>query len=87
MREGVIQQIGAPTEIYNEPANSFVADFIGESNILNGTMIRDGLVEFVGLQLECVEKGFPPNEPVDVVVRPETSTSSKSPTLRNLAVW
>jgi spermidine/putrescine transport system ATP-binding protein len=71
MRDGVIQQIGAPTQIYNEPENSFVADFIGESNIMNGIMIRDGLVEFAGLQFECVDKGFQPNEPVDVVVRPE----------------
>jgi spermidine/putrescine transport system ATP-binding protein len=71
MREGVIQQIGTPTEIYNEPVNSFVADFIGESNILNGVMIKDRLVEFAGHQFECVDKGFEPNEPVDVVVRPE----------------
>ena len=71
MREGVIQQIGTPAQIYNEPENSFVADFIGESNILNGVMIRDCLVEFAGHQFECVDKGFSPNEPVDVVVRPE----------------
>jgi spermidine/putrescine transport system ATP-binding protein len=71
MSEGKIQQIGSPIEIYNEPANSFVADFIGESNILNGTMIEDELVEFAGHQFECVDKGFTPNEPVDVVVRPE----------------
>jgi spermidine/putrescine transport system ATP-binding protein len=71
MSEGIIQQIGTPTEIYNEPANSFVADFIGESNILNGVMIRDNLVEFAGHQFECVEQGFEPNEPVDVVLRPE----------------
>jgi spermidine/putrescine transport system ATP-binding protein len=71
MSEGKIQQIGSPIEIYNEPANSFVADFIGESNILNGIMIEDELVEFAGHQFECVDKGFAPNEPVDVVVRPE----------------
>jgi spermidine/putrescine transport system ATP-binding protein len=71
MSEGVIQQTGTPTEIYNEPSNSFVADFIGESNILNGIMIRDNLVEFAGHQVECVDKGFEPNEPVDVVLRPE----------------
>jgi len=71
LREGVIQQIGTPTEIYNEPTNSFVADFIGESNILNGTMIKDNLVEFAGHQFECVDKGFALNEPVDVVLRPE----------------
>lgn len=71
MSEGKIQQIGTPTEIYNEPANSFVADFIGESNILNGAMIEDELVEFAGHRFECVDKGFALNEPVDVVVRPE----------------
>ena len=69
--EGKIQQIGTPTDIYNEPVNSFVADFIGESNILNGTMIRDGLVNFCGHDFECVDKGFGENKPVDVVVRPE----------------
>lgn len=71
MSEGEIQQIGTPTEIYNEPANSFVADFIGESNILNGIMIEDSLVEFAGHRFECVDKGFGQNVPVDVVVRPE----------------
>jgi spermidine/putrescine transport system ATP-binding protein len=71
MREGVIQQIGTPAQIYNEPINSFVADFIGESNILNGTMIEDCLVEFAGHRFECVDKGFGANEPVDVVIRPE----------------
>jgi spermidine/putrescine transport system ATP-binding protein len=71
MRDGVVQQIGTPTEIYNEPVNSFVADFIGESNILNGIMIEDNLVEFAGHRFECADKGFAPNEPVDVVVRPE----------------
>ena len=71
MSEGKIQQIGSPIEIYNEPINAFVADFIGESNILNGVMIKDELVEFAGHQFECVDKGFASNEPVDVVVRPE----------------
>jgi len=71
IRDGVIQQIGTPIEIYNEPANAFVADFIGESNILNGIMIEDELVEFAGHQFECVDKGFAPNEPVEVVIRPE----------------
>jgi len=71
MSEGRIQQIGTPVEIYNEPANAFVADFIGESNILNGTMIEDSLVEFAGHRFECVDKGFGLNTPVDVVVRPE----------------
>lgn len=71
MREGVIQQIGTPAQIYNEPENSFVADFIGESNIVNGVMIKDLLVEFAGHRFECVDKGFTDNEPVDVVIRPE----------------
>ena len=69
--DGVIQQIGTPTDIYNEPQNAFVADFIGESNILNGTMIKDKLVEFAGHEFECVDEGFGENVPVDVVVRPE----------------
>ena len=71
MNEGKIQQIGTPTDIYNEPQNSFVADFIGESNILNGRMVKDRLVEFVGHEFECVDEGFGENVPVDVVVRPE----------------
>ena len=71
MDDGVIQQIGTPTDIYNEPQNAFVADFIGESNILNGTMVKDKLVEFVGHEFECVDEGFGENVPVDVVVRPE----------------
>ncbi len=71
MSEGRIQQIGGPTEIYNEPINSFVADFIGESNILNGTMICDRRVKFAGTEFECVDEGFGENTPVDVVVRPE----------------
>jgi spermidine/putrescine transport system ATP-binding protein len=69
--DGVIQQIGTPTDIYNEPQNAFVADFIGESNILNGTMIKDKLVEFAGHEFECVDSGFGENVAVDVVVRPE----------------
>ena len=69
--EGNIQQIGTPTDIYNEPQNAFVADFIGESNILNGTMIKDKLVEFAGHQFDCVDEGFGENVAVDVVVRPE----------------
>ena len=71
MSEGKIQQIGTPTDIYNEPVNSFVADFIGESNILNGTMVKDKEVEFIGHKFECVDAGFGTNVPVDVVVRPE----------------
>ena len=69
--DGNIKQIGTPTDIYNEPQNAFVADFIGESNILNGTMIKDKLVEFAGHQFECVDEGFGENVAVDVVVRPE----------------
>ena len=71
MNEGKIQQIGTPTDIYNEPQNSFVADFIGESNILNGRMVKDRLVEFAGHEFECVDEGFGENVDVDVVVRPE----------------
>lgn len=71
MNEARIQQIGTPTDIYNEPLNSFVADFIGESNILNGTMIKDKLVRFCDTEFECVDEGFGENTPVDVVVRPE----------------
>lgn len=71
MNEGKIQQIGTPTDIYNEPQNSFVADFIGESNILNGRMICDRKVEFAGHEFDCVDDGFGENVDVDVVVRPE----------------
>ena len=71
MSEGKVQQIGTPTDIYNEPANSFVADFIGESNILNGIMLKDCKVQFLSREFECVDKGFGENVPVDVVIRPE----------------
>ena len=71
MNGGHIQQIGSPIDIYNEPTNAFVADFIGESNILNGCMPQDCLVEFAGKKFECVDKGFGKNETVDVVIRPE----------------
>ena len=71
MDKGHIQQIGKPEDIYNEPKNAFVADFIGESNILDGVMIEDYLVEFFGRKFKCLDKGFEPNEPVDVVIRPE----------------
>ncbi len=71
MDGGVIQQIGTPLDIYNEPKNAFVADFIGESNILDGVMIDDCLVDFSGHRFECLDKGFGKNEAVDVVVRPE----------------
>ncbi len=71
MDGGAIQQIGSPTDIYNEPRNAFVADFIGESNILDGIMHADFSVEFQGMKFQCVDKGFGKDEPVDVVVRPE----------------
>lgn len=71
MKDGEIQQIGSPIDIYNEPENRFVASFIGESNIIEGNMIEDCLVSFDGFQFECVDKGFKPNEEVEVVLRPE----------------
>ena len=71
MDKGRIQQIGTPEDIYNEPKNAFVADFIGESNILDGVMLEDYVVKFFGRKFQCVDKGFAPNEPVDVVIRPE----------------
>lgn len=71
MDGGKIQQIGSPQDIYNEPRNAFVADFIGESNILDGVMHEDYLVEFFGRKFKCLDAGFAPKEPVDVVIRPE----------------
>ena len=71
MDKGRIQQIGRPEDIYNEPKNAFVADFIGESNILDGVMLDDCLVKFFGRSFTCVDKGFEKNEAVDVVIRPE----------------
>ena len=71
MADGKIQQIGTPTDVYNEPQNAFVADFIGESNILDGVMIADRSVRFAGHTFECLDGGFAENEPVDVVIRPE----------------
>ena len=71
MSEGKIHQIGSPIDIYNEPKNAFVADFIGESNIVDGIMLRDRQVSFSGHTFECVDSGFGQNTPVDVVVRPE----------------
>ena len=79
MNDGVIQQIGTPIDIYNEPVNSFVADFIGESNILNGTMVKDKIVNFLGHDFECVDEGFGENIPVDVVIRPEDIYLMQSP--------
>ena len=71
MADGKIQQIGSPTDIYNEPENAFVADFIGESNIIDGVMLDDYKVRFSGHEFECLDKGFDKNESVDFVVRPE----------------
>ncbi len=71
MNEGKIQQIGSPIDIYNEPENAFVADFIGESNILDGVMKADYRASFSGKTFDCLDSGFAPNEPVDIVVRPE----------------
>ncbi len=71
MNEGIIQQIGTPIDIYNEPKNAFVADFIGESNIVDGIMVEDYVVDFAGHRFKCLDKGFGSNEAVDVVVRPE----------------
>ena len=71
MDKGCIQQIGTPEQIYNEPKNAFVADFIGESNIIDGIMLEDKLVQMYGRKFPCLDTGFAPNEPVDVVIRPE----------------
>lgn len=71
MNQGYIQQIGTPEDIYNEPTNAFVADFIGESNLIDGMMPKDRLVELLGVKFPCVDEGFPLNTPVDVVIRPE----------------
>ena len=71
MDKGRIQQIGSPEDIYNEPKNAFVADFIGESNIIDGVMLEDNLVQMYGKKFPCLDGGFAPNEPVDVVIRPE----------------
>ena len=71
MNQGYIQQIGTPEDIYNEPTNAFVADFIGESNILDGIMVKDRLVEVLGVKFPCVDEGFGCDKPVDVVIRPE----------------
>ncbi|MDD4772317.1 MAG: ABC transporter ATP-binding protein [Eubacteriales bacterium] len=76
MSNGIIQQIGSPQDIYNEPSNAFVADFIGESNIVSGIMRRDHLVEFCGYTFECLDSGFEESEEVDVVIRPEDITLS-----------
>lgn len=71
MNQGYIQQIGSPEDIYNEPNNAFVADFIGESNIIDAMFVEDKVVEILGQKFPCVDKGFGKNKPVDVVIRPE----------------
>ncbi len=71
MNQGYIQQIGSPMDIYNEPQNAFVADFIGNSNIVSATMVEDELVNIFGTKIKCVDKGFGKNQPVDAVIRPE----------------
>lgn len=71
MNDGVIQQIGTPQKVYDEPSNAFVANFIGESNIISGVMPRDYRVAFLGEELDCLDKGFEKNEKVDLVIRPE----------------
>lgn len=79
MNQGYIQQIGSPERIYNEPENAFVADFIGESNILPAVMIEDRLVEILGAKFACVDEGFGRNKPVDVVIRPEDVELTQNP--------
>lgn len=79
MNKGVIQQIGTPQDIYNEPVNRFVADFIGESNIIEANMVEDLKVRFDGIIFDCIDRGFMPNQPVDVVIRPEDMSFTKDP--------
>ena len=71
MKDGAVQQIGTPTDIYNEPQNAFVANFIGESNIIRGRFVEDKLISFYGREFQCVDKGFEKNSPVQIVIRPE----------------
>ena len=86
MKDGNIQQVGAPVDIYNEPKNAFVADFIGESNILDGIMLCDRSVLICGHESECVDSGFGENAPVDVVIRPEdiTITSAENRKIKGI---
>lgn len=88
MNQGYIQQVGTPEDIYNEPQNAFVADFIGDSNLLSGTMICDRKVDICGQVLECVDVGFGENNPIDVVIRPEDLilTSPEEGTIRGKVV-
>jgi spermidine/putrescine transport system ATP-binding protein len=85
MNKGVIQQVGTPQDIYNEPVNRFVADFIGESNIIEANMIEDLHVRFDGITFECIDKGFGVNEPVDVVIRPEDLVLVSNPSEGQIA--
>lgn len=71
MKDGAVQQIGTPTDIYNEPQNAFVANFIGESNIIRGRFVEDKLISFYGREFQCVDKGFEKDAPVQIVIRPE----------------
>lgn len=71
MKDGAVQQIGTPTDIYNEPQNAFVANFIGESNIISGRFVEDKLISFYGREFQCVDKGFEKDAPVQIVIRPE----------------
>ena len=71
MKDGAVQQIGTPTDIYNEPKNAFVANFIGESNIIRGRFVEDKLISFYGREFQCVDKGFEKDAPVQIVIRPE----------------
>ncbi len=87
MKDGEIQQIGSPQDIYNEPKNAFVADFIGESNIIDGVMYEDFEVEFAGQAFKCVDKGFAENERVDVVIRPEDIIVGDYETSPSAARW
>lgn len=86
MTDGAVQQYGTPKKIYDEPANAFVADFIGESNILSGVMKKDFLVEFCGAEFKCLDKGFEPNEKVDLVIRPEDIAIGKVGALKGKVV-
>ena len=87
MKDGEIQQIGTPQDIYNEPKNAFVADFIGESNIIDGVMYEDFEVEFAGQAFKCVDKGFAENERVDVVIHRRTLSSATMRPPRSAARW
>ena len=71
LKDGDIEQVGSPTEVYNEPINQYCARFIGDSNIIDGVMKKDNLVNFDDVDYECVDYGFSENEPVDIVIRPE----------------